>query len=189
MEQNPSGNYINRGTIYINDPSTCFICKKNDLHIDATYCTACGFPQQGTDAERKSFYVDHIKKKNEFDEALKGVKASKNILFIASGLCLLSGFILSVIDSADAEINIIAGFVMALIFLGLGFWAQKNPLAASVTGLIVYVTALIIGIVVTVSEGGRRPFGIMDIVIIITLIRGVRGAIKAENLRKEKGWD
>ncbi len=37
-------------------------------------------------------------------------------------------------------------------------------------------------------EGGL-PFGIMDILIVAALAKGIRGGLKAEKIKKEKGWD
>eukprot|EP01041_Mallomonas_annulata_P034686 gene34686-biopygen26849 len=88
-------------------------------------------------------------------------------------------------------VGFIVGIVMALIFLGLGFWARYKPLAATVTALVIYVTLLVVSVSDTVANGfdDGLPFGIMDIVIVAVLVKGTLGGLKAEKIKKEKGWE
>jgi len=186
----PTGNYILKGEIYINDPGTCFICKKADLNSENKYCYDCGFPQMGEQEEQKAFYRDHLAKQVEFNEAVKNTKGVQSILFIASGLSVLSALILTALAESDKAFTFFGGIAMAGIFCGLGFWAKEKPLAASVTGVSIYLTAILISVIVTISEGGRGiGVGIMDVIIVVALFKGIFGALKAERFKKEKGWD
>jgi len=190
--QQPSPNYIKAGVIYIVDPTVCFLCKRTDLSLDEKYCPTCGFPQNGEQDEQKTFYRDYLLENAAMSEAKKNVKGAQTILFVASGLSIISGFVLSLTEME--QWGLIAGFAMCVIFLGLGFWAQQKPLAASVTGLVLYGTLVLVSIAMTfkgVSDGDKfdMPFGILDIVIIIFLAKGIVGSLKAEKIRKERGWD
>lgn len=187
MEQE-SGNYILSGVIHINNPSECFICKRTDLSTDEKYCPGCGFPQNGSAVEQKTFYLDHFETSASFEEAKRNVKSAQTILFVASGLAVLSGIILSF---KLGVAGFVGGMVMSVIFLGLGFWARHKPLAATVTALVIYLTLLVISVSDTLANGFEDglPFGIMDIVIVAALAKGIRGGLKAEKIRKEKGWD
>lgn len=163
------GNYIERGVIYINDPSTCFICKKTDLDVGTKFCPECGFPQGGEEAEQKMFYRQHITQQMEYNEALKSVKGGQQTLFWTSGLCLLSGLIGSALSSARAEdpneatYSLIGGIVLAVIFVGLGIMAKEQPLVAIISGFAIFITVNLLGIAWFVYEGakGRPPVGIM----------------------------
>jgi len=187
----PTGNYIIQGKIYINDPSTCFICKKTDLNNDNKYCYDCGFPQMGEQDEQKAFYSDHLSKQVEFNEAVKNAKGVQKILFIASGLTVLSSIILGALAETDKGFTFFGGIAMAGIFCGLGFWAKQKPLAASITGVAIYLTLILISVIVTISEGGSSGIGvsIWDVIIVVALFKGIFGALKAEQFKKEKGWD
>lgn len=186
MEQ--TGNYIQSGIIHINNPAECFVCKRNDLSAAEKYCPGCGFPQNGDPQEQKDFYADHFEQAALFEEAQRHVKRAQNILFVASGLAVLSGILLSLTMGVE---GFIGGIVMSVIFLGLGFWARHKPLAATVTALVIYLTLLILSTMDTLQNGleGGLPFGIMDILIVAALARGIRGGLKAEKIKKEKGWD
>ena len=187
----PTGNYIAKGEIYINDPSICLICKKIDLSSENKYCYACGFPQMGEQDEQKAFYRAHISKQVEFNEAVKNAQGVQNILFIASGLTVFSSIILGALAETDQGFTFFGGIAMAGIFCGLGFWAKQKPLAASITGVTIYLTLILISVIVTISEGGSNGIGvgIMDVIIVVALFKGIFGALKAERFKKEKGWD
>ena len=186
-----AGNYMIQGEIYIQDPSTCFICKKTDLSNENKYCHACGFPQMGEQDEQKAFYREYLLKQVEFNDAVKNAKDVQNILFIASGLTVLSSIILGALAETDKGFTFFGGIAMAGIFCGLGFWAKQKPLAASITGVTIYLTLVLISVIVTISEGGRGGIGvgIMDVIIVVALFKGIFGALKAERFKKEKGWD
>lgn len=184
-----AGNYIRSGVIYINNPAECFICKRTGLDAAEKYCPGCGFPQNGDQTEQKAFYLDHFEKSAVFQDAQKQIKGAQNILFVAAGFMVLGALILGAL-TGSAE-DLVANLVLAGIFVGLGFWAKSKPLAASVTGLVIYATVVILTIVVWAMSGGsgRPPIGIMTIVVIITLVKGISGALKAEKIKKEKGWE
>ena len=192
MEKPSDGNYISRGVIYINDPTTCFVCKKADLEIDAKYCSSCGFPQNGDQEEQREFYREHILKEREFKEAIKNVKSAQNTLFITAGVCLISGFVMSAIEPEDGQWTLIAGLFLTAAFLGLGFLGKRHPLPATIGGLAIYITMMLLGLILTIYEGEKMrgsPIGLVDILIIVFIGKGISGALKAERLRKEKGWE
>lgn len=183
-------NYISRGVIYINDPSTCFICKNNMQDITAVYCTDCGFPQNGEQAAQATFYREHLLAQKDFTDAIKNVKSARNTLFVTAGLCVLGGFLLAAIDPDNMGINMLTQIILAGIFIALGFWASQNPLAAAICGLVLYCSVLLLSFIISIEEGhARPPIGIIQVVVIIFLAKGIKGALNAEKWRKEKGWD
>ncbi|MCG9911598.1 MAG: hypothetical protein MH137_09895 [Flavobacteriales bacterium] len=181
-------NYVKLGNIYINNPSECFICKRNGLTPEEYYCAECGFPQNGTHDEMKAFYIDYVNKNQDFNESVKNLKATSTTLFVIAALTFL-GALIQFTMSGPLEGIIVS--VLAVIFVGLGLWAQSKPAPAAISGLVIYVSVVILDLVVGLSEGdasGLKGMAI-KVVIIIFLIRGVMGALKAEKYRKEKGWD
>jgi hypothetical protein len=65
----------------------------------------------------------------------------------------------------------------------LGIWSKKKPLAAIVTGFIIYMLILILDALVdpkTILQGL-----ILKIIVIGAFVTGIKGAIEAEKIRKE----
>lgn len=187
MDEAPK-NFIKRGVFYIQDPITCLICKKKDLPETDKFCAGCGFPMRGEQAEQSAFYAEYYRKRLEYDKALENSKSSRTILFVASGLSVISGVVGTIKD--EDPYTMFAGFGMAVIFLVLGFWAEKKPLEASVVGLVIYGSLILLSIAYFLVEGMDygAPFGALDIVIIVVLAKSIHGALKARKLQKENVW-
>jgi hypothetical protein len=86
---------------------------------------------------------------------------------------------------------LVAQFVVAAVFFGLYFWARTAPLPASIVGLAIYVTLVLINMATSLSslsEGGpRRGFGgcgigLLDIIIIVLLAQGIQAGLKHKRL-------
>jgi hypothetical protein len=78
---------------------------------------------------------------------------------------------------------IAANFVLAGIFIGLFIWAGFNPFAASLTGLVLYVTMLVIAAAMnplTLIQGW-----LIKIIIISALIAGIKTSLY--NQRRQRG--
>lgn len=187
MDEAPK-NFIKRGVFYIQDPTTCLICKKTDLPETDKFCAGCGFPMRGEQAEQSAFYAEYYRKRLEYDKALENSKSSRTILFVASGLSVISGVVGTIKD--EDPYTMFAGFGMAVIFLILGFWAEKKPLEASVVGIVIYGSLILLSIAFFLVEGMDygAPFGALDIVIIVVLANSIHGALKARKLQKENAW-
>lgn len=187
--ESPTGNYISKGEIHINEPSICFVCQKSDLDAHQKYCSSCGFPQNGESTERMSFYRDHLMKKNEFNDAVQNLKSAQTTLFVSGGLGLLLGLLAGILEPEAAIECFVFGFGLVAIYTGLGFWAKQNPLGATITGLAIFITIWVLLIAVSIYANEVPPIGIIPVVIIVLLAKGMFSALKAERLRKEKGWD
>lgn len=187
MDEAPK-NFIKRGVFYIQDPTTCLICKKTDLPETDKFCAGCGFPMRGEQAEQSAFYAEYYRKRLEYDKALENSKSSRTILFVASGLSVISGVVGTIKD--EDPYTMFVGFGMAVIFLILGFWAEKKPLEASVVGIVIYGSLILLSIAFFLVEGMDygAPFGALDIVIIVVLAKSIHGALKARKLQKENVW-
>lgn len=135
------------------------------------------------------------------EQLLKTTKRARNTLFAVGAIAMLLGTVLAVVTSkapgADpGTLPIMIGIQVAIgaIFFGLGFWANKAPLPASVVGLVLYATLLGINIVSTMQAvaeagpdargGGIAGLGIgwLDILIVIFLARGIQAGIEHRKL-------
>lgn len=88
-------------------------------------------------------------------------------------------------------ILMVVQFVVALVFIGLFFWARVAPLPASIVGLVIYATLVLLNILTAVSElgqeGPRRGIGGLgvgglDILIIVFLVQGIQAGLKHKRL-------
>lgn len=81
--------------------------------------------------------------------------------------------------------------VVALIFLGLGFWADKNPYPAILTALILYLALNLLSIAGTMmsSEPAVSAFRgiIVKIIIVVYLIKGLNNAAEARRIKNALG--
>jgi hypothetical protein len=135
------------------------------------------------------------------DELTKQVRTASNTLLAIGFLQLIIGTLLVVVVASALHVpldnpNIIMGMVVqcaiAAVFFGLYFWARKAPLPASIVGLVVYGTLILLNIVRSanaMAQGGAggRGFGgcgigWLDILIIVLLSRGISAALKHRKL-------
>ncbi|MCP5049191.1 MAG: zinc ribbon domain-containing protein [bacterium] len=66
-------------------------------------------------------------------------------------------------------------FLVGFIYLSLYFWAKKNPFAASLTALLIYLTNLIVSVGINPANLGRGIF--INILIIAALTKGVKSGL------------
>lgn len=149
-------------------------CPNCSAEIDGNpmYCVSCGFPLNGTEKEKSKFYAEQAMTKSKVKDAPKKIRQARNTLFIVGGLQLLFGIV--VYFMADATEELIAGAVLFLIYLGLGFWSQKKPLIALILGLLLYLSLIILSAVVdptTITSGV-----LVKVIIIVFLGKGINSA-------------
>ena len=78
------------------------------------------------------------------------------------------------------KVAIASTFFLGLVFIGLFFWAKKNPFGASLTALIIYATSILV-------QAGMEPSSlvkgiIIKIIIILALVRGVQAGLAFKKL-------
>jgi len=160
---------------------TCKCCKTNVSDID-TFCPSCGFPLKGTSEEQGKFIGRYIMTKDDPFALNKEVKNARTTLGVVTGLMVLSGIIFMAIDpGGEGKLLLMVYLVVAAIFGFLTWWSTKNPFGALLTGLILYISLLIIG---AVGEPESIVKGIIVKVLIIGyLVKGVMSSSKARQAR------
>lgn len=73
--------------------------------------------------------------------------------------------------------------VLGVLFLGLGLWARKNPLPASIVGLVVYCTLVIVGVVFNPATASKSL--LINILIILVLVRSVSAGVKYKKIKAQ----
>ncbi|MBX3317550.1 MAG: zinc-ribbon domain-containing protein [Phycisphaeraceae bacterium] len=168
----------------------------------AQFCTSCGkaLPTQTTTGPRvvsdKEFASSKTGQTLQLAEMKKQVKTAFSILLtiailqaIGGGLLLILGLLApGSAQQAGAptgafELVFVGVFVLILcaIFTTLAFWARKSPLPAAITGLALYATLVIAGIVVS---GGQVRGLVIPIIICIALSRAIAAGVKHRALKQ-----
>jgi hypothetical protein len=152
---------------------------------DDAFCNGCGYPLQGTEKEQQMFLSVRDAKSFDLDEAHKKIKRSSNALFFIGGLTVIAGLAAyAVSKDHSTKINVLlTNVILGAIYVVLGFWCKKKPLAAIISGLSLYVLIFVLNAVVnplTIVSGI-----IFKIVIVGMFINGIKSAIEAEKIKKE----
>jgi hypothetical protein len=82
-------------------------------------------------------------------------------------------------DTASA----IAYLILGTIYVGLGQWTATKPFAAILTGLILFLTVQLLGIVLDPTSIFSGI--IIKVLVVVALITGSRSAYEAERIRRE----
>jgi hypothetical protein len=169
-------------TIEIADLSICYYCKTTGLTEKDKFCPNCGFPQRGSQVEMKRFVWNINNKKLLLADHKKAVDKARNILFVLAGIFPLFGLIIGALSDMDLFV-IVSNFIVGGIYLGLGFWAKKNPFPAILTGFCLYITIMVISAVVDPTSIVKGI--IMKVIIIGGFYYGYKGVKEAEALEEE----
>ena len=164
--------------IDIVDLSACYYCKTSPLTEQIVFCPSCGFPQRGTEADQKKFITDKRILLIQLDGMHNEIKKARNALFITAGIMVLS-YGLGYLQVGTPAL--VEGAIVCSAFVGFGFWANKNPFPAVLTGLIFLVTLYILYAFVdpkTIISGI-----IVKIALISALIYGLKAAHQAKRFK------
>ena len=83
----------------------------------------------------------------------------------------------------NASALLITNAVVAIIFLLLGYWSEKKPLAAIISGMTLYI---LVQILAAIDDPLSILKGIIFKVIVISyLIKGLLSALEAEKIKKQ----
>ena len=135
------------------------------------------------------------------DQLQKHTKRAANTLLAVGIVQLVIGGVLIAVMSSSRTIDVdavklllVIQAVVATVFIALSFWARRSPLPASIIGLVLYGTLVVINVVTALSNasagGEREPgrgigglgIGWLDIVIMIFLARGIQAALENRKL-------
>ena len=141
--------------------------------------------QQETTDQQKSIFDDDIIDTSEYDKKIKSAQTS---IFVVAGVQMVFGIIQALMnDGPEMYFSLGIMVFISLLFLGLGFWCKKKPLAAIVTALVIYASLLLLDAFfdpTTLYKGV-----IMKVFIIIYLVKGITAAKEAQRLREIMGQE
>ncbi|MBD1384948.1 hypothetical protein IDJ75_06635 [Mucilaginibacter rigui] len=161
--------------------ASCF----NEVINDDVFCTSCGYPIKGTEQEQRIF-LSHIEANNiDYKDYNDKVKRAGNSLYYLAGFSLLGGIISFFLKQDDPNVlaYTLPSIILAVLFLALGSYSRKKPLACIVSGLVLY---LIVQILLIIDNPVNIASGIIvKIIIIGYLINGIKSALELEKFKKE----
>jgi len=163
--------------IHISNLSECYYCKTSPLDESTIYCPSCGFPQRGTEEEQKKFITDKRILLIQLETVNDSIRKSRNALFGVAALYGVSYIMLAFSSGLPA---VIEGLILCGIFVALGFWANKNPYPAVLSGLLLFILIMILFALI-------NPISIVagliwKIIIIVAMVYGLQAAKKAKDL-------
>jgi hypothetical protein len=166
--------------VRVRDLKVCFYCSSSPLPETIVFCPSCGFPQRGSELEQKRFIVGRKQLGKNVNESEASIGIARIVLF---ALGLLDGAVAAWCFSQGNRIDGIAYASIAAIYIGLGLWAGKKPFPALLTGLIVYLTFLLLAAIV--DPASILSGLILKIAIGSAFVYGMRAVKNSEDLRKQ----
>lgn len=89
------------------------------------------------------------------------------------------------LDSVALAITVVITLGIAGAFFGLAFWARKNPLPASIVGLCLYGTIILVNAVLAPESLVQGI--IVKIIVIAALVKAIQAGTKHRQLMRESG--
>jgi hypothetical protein len=148
---------------------------------DLKFCPNCSFPVGGADEEKSQFRIRIIRNKQLIKVAKEKIQTAKIIMYVLAGLTFLMGVYQGF--GQDDFSGLIINCILALLYLIMIAWADKNPFAATLSVFILYVT-------VNLANAFFYPATlfsgiILKIIVIVGLIKGIKSAKEAQDSLNE----
>jgi len=171
-------------SIPANESVFCKSCYEKVNEADA-FCDSCGYPLKGTETEQQNFITHRSVKELDLADYNNQIKKAGTALYWIAGILVFGGVLFYFTNSEDEDklTLLIVNLVIAMIFVALGGWSQKKPLAAIISGASLYGIMVILNAIdnpLTIVRGI-----IFKIAVIAALIKGIKSALEAEKVKKE----
>jgi hypothetical protein len=167
----------------------CLHCGANDQ--TGAFCEICGTALTKA-AKKQHAHSTKLAKRSR--------RASKTLMWVALILSLIGGIGLIAALDVPSHSDLLArqreviGAIMLLaggMFWCLFIWSLTQPLPATIVGLTIYATFLVINVTMYMNPNSQAgintnrppPIGLLDIAIVAILARGVTAGIADRNLK------
>lgn len=162
----------------------CTYCNSK-TETEDVFCTNCGYPLKGTELEQNNFVTQRSFNDIDLADLNKKLKNAGMSLYYLAGIFVISGFVNFFLSKDNPEVLaiVIPIFILAVLFLILGAYSAKKPLACLISGLSLYIIVQILSAIddpVNIAKGI-----IFKIAIIGYLIKGIKSAIDIEKIKKD----
>ncbi len=162
----------------------CYACLKNVTDEDV-FCPDCGYPLKGTPSEQENFITKSTFRDINLAASNNQVRKAGNTLFYLAGVFALGGIVFFVLRKDDPDVAAISitDFILAILFLLLGEYSKKKPLACIISGTCLYVIVQVLNFAIAPSSVISYIW--IKIIIIGFLIKGIKSALEIEKIKKE----
>lgn len=162
----------------------CTACFAHVIPNDS-FCDSCGYPLKGTEVEQRYFLSQQGVDSIDYADYNKKIKSAGTALYYLAGIFAFWGIVSFFIKSDDPEVlaYVLPNIILAVIFLVLGGFSNKKPLACIVSGLFLYVIVQVINAFddpKTITSGILLKF-----IIIGYMMKGIKSALGLEKFKKE----
>ena len=155
------------------------------VNPDLQLCTVCNFPLKGTGEEQTKFIYQRGFKQQELRRLTVRTKVAAIIFYIIAGLSLLTGLLAFFRYAENDDIGLILAIYGAftVIYIILGSWSMRKPVAAITIGLLLYISVLVFG---ALSNPASLYNGwVVKAIILGLLTMALINALSAEKIKKE----
>jgi len=162
----------------------CYACASKVVNDDV-YCTSCGYPLKGSEFDQRTFMARQQNVHIDMAEFNQKIRRAGNTLYYLAGLFVVFALVSFAVNKDNPNVLgiVIPLFILAALFLALGAYSRKKPLACLVSGLALYI---IVQVLLAISNPINLASGIIwKILIIGYLINGIKSAIEIEKIKKE----
>lgn len=172
----------------------CSVCKQRQF--DSKKGLICGLTNdvatfQGNCpdyvADEKEIEIEEKRKVRVAIEGRSEITKARNALFIIGGFYVLVGFAEAFLIDGHELLYGIIDWVIAGVFIGLGFWTNSRPFVSLLIGLIFYVCLVLLFLVVEPATFIRGI--IWKVVIVVVLVKGIMNAMEEEKQMKNNNAD
>jgi hypothetical protein len=120
----------------------------------------------------------------ELESLENRIRKARNAIYAVAILNIIGSLIfMGASDSFSTE-GLVIVFLVSGIFFGLGFYTKKQPLAAIIIALVLYIGLWILDIIVAGPEMLYKGI-LVKAIIIYFLVTGIKHAREAEQIKKE----
>jgi len=162
--------------------NSCF----TKVEMEDQFCNHCGYPLKGTEQEKANFKatpVAHALNRRDYEKRLQN---ATNTLYYLTGVFVLGGMILFFQNKDESDVlrYVLPNLILAIVFLVLGGYTHKKPLACIISGFVLYIIIQILTII-SYPESFVSPIVIIvKIVIIGYLVKGIKSAIEVDRMKE-----
>jgi len=169
----------------INPTIYCYACASK-IDIDDQFCNSCGCPAYGTSEEKEKFRTAHLKSIFKGRDYEKRIKQATNTLYWLTGAIVLEDAILffDIKDEPDVLNYVLPDIILAMVFLALGGYANKKPLACIISGLVLYIIIQLLNVITDPASFVSPIALVIKVAIIAFLINGVKSALEVDKIKK-----
>lgn len=128
--------------ISITDLTHCYYCNTSLDKIQLGKCSACGFPQLGTEVEQRKFLNEKRALKIKRDSYWSNAKMVRNMLFVVAFVFLFSYGL--IFQRTELYSELLQGLIIVGLFSWLAIWSQKHPYKGILYGIYLFVGILAI---------------------------------------------